>query len=188
LLKEEAPMSMTATQAGATAVAGPAADERRQLLRFTLAGAYYGVPIEAVREILQVGAMTAVPMMPRFVRGVMNLRGAVVPVFDLCARLGLGDTRIGRRTCVVIIDAPSAEGGVQRHGVLVDAVHEVLDLAGSDLSAVPALGTRVAPQLICGVARVQGQTLELLDVPRIFDEAELARLVGEHCAQTPWLH
>ena len=164
------------------------AKERRQLLRFTLGTALYGVPIELVREILQVSAMTAVPMMPSFVRGVMNLRGSVVPVFDLGLRVGLAPTPIGRRTCVVILEAPNADGGTQCHGVLVDAVHEVLDIATRDVEPVPALGTRAAPQFISGVARVLNQSLELVDVERVFDDAELARLVAEHGSHAARLH
>jgi purine-binding chemotaxis protein CheW len=163
-------------------------DERRQLLRFTLGTALYGVPIEQVREILQVTSMTAVPMVPGFVRGVMNLRGAVVPVFDLGQRVGLGPTPIGRRTCVVIIETVGTDGTAQRQGVLVDAVHEVLDVAARDVEPVPPLGTRIAPHFIAGVTRVQNQSLELLDVPRVFEETELARLIGEHGTASAWLH
>lgn len=162
--------------------------ERRQLLRFALGDALYAVPIEAVREILQVVSLTEVPMMPRFVRGVMNLRGSVVPVFDLSQRLSLPRTEIGRRSCIVIVETHNADGQHQRHGVLVDAVHEVLELCADDVAPAPSIGTRVSPQFIGGIARVHGQSVELLDLPRIFDETELHRLVGEHCDQSRWLH
>lgn len=163
-------------------------EERRQMLRFTLCEALYAMPIEPIREILQVGRMTKVPMMPAFVRGVMNLRGAVVPVLDLGARLGLHGTTIGRRTCIVIVESPLADGGLQRHGVLVDAVHEVLEVDPGQVNSVPALGTRVSPHFISGVLRVQEQSVELLDVARVFDDQELGRLIASPNEQTLWLH
>lgn len=163
-------------------------EERRQLLRFSISNALYGLPIDTVREILQVSGLTEVPMMPPFVRGVMNLRGAVVPVLDLAQRLGLGRTEIGRRTCIVIVDCPVPDGAPQRHGVLIDAVYEVLELGAHELVAVPTMGTRVAPQYLSGIARVKGQSMEMLEVARVFDEGDLARLVGEHCDAARWLH
>lgn len=182
-------MNTVDSQAALPAPAAPVAtEERRQMLRFTLCEALYALPIEPIREILQVGRMTKVPMMPTFVRGVMNLRGAVVPVLDLGARLGLHDTAIGRRTCIVIVESPIGDGGTQRHGVLVDAVHEVLEVEPSQVNAVPALGTRVAPHFIAGVIRVKDQSVELLDVSRVFDEAELSRLVTAPAEETLWLH
>lgn len=165
-----------------------APEEKRQLLRFALGDELYGIPIESVREILQVGVMTQVPMMPNFVRGVMNLRGAVVPVLDLGLRLGLSPTRISRRTCIVIVETINTEGSPLRHGVLVDAVHEVLEVTHEQINAVPSLGTRVAPQFIAGVTRVHDQSVEVLEVPRVFDDTELSRLVEEHCDQSRWLH
>ncbi len=164
------------------------AEERRQLLRFSLSEALYCIPIDHIREILQVCNMTRVPMMPLFVRGVMNLRGAVVPVMDLGMRLGLSETRIGKRSCIVIVESINLDGAAQRYGILVDAVHEVLEIGAEQLNAVPALGTRIEPHFICGVMRVQGHSVELLDVGKVFDEVELSRLVTEHCDQSRWLH
>lgn len=164
------------------------AEERRQLLRFSLSEALYCIPIDHIREILQVCNMTRVPMMPLFVRGVMNLRGAVVPVMDLGMRLGLCETRIGKRSCIVIVESGCPDGGAQRYGILVDAVHEVLEVGAEQLNSVPALGTRIDPHFICGVTRVQGHSVELLDVSKVLDEQELSRLVTEHCAQSRWLH
>ncbi|MEK8086326.1 chemotaxis protein CheW [Aquabacterium sp. A3] len=163
-------------------------EDRRQMLRFTLCEALYAMPIEPIREILQVGRMTKVPMMPAFVKGVMNLRGAVVPVLDLGARLGLHGTAIGRRTCIVIVESPLNDGSMQRHGVLVDAVHEVLEVDPSQINAVPALGSRVAPHFISGVVRVKSQSVELLDVGRVFDDQELGQLIASPTEPTLWLH
>jgi hypothetical protein len=81
----------------------------RQYLRFALADGAYAVPIDAVREILELAPITPLPQMPPFVRGVMNLRGAVVPVIDLAARYGLPVASVGRRSCIVVVDVPSPE-------------------------------------------------------------------------------
>ncbi len=163
-------------------------EERKQLLRFTLCDALYALPIAPIREILQVCRMTQVPMMPPFVKGVMNLRGSVVPVLDLGLRLGLGGTTVGRRTCIVIVETLMPDGTSHRHGVLVDAVHDVLDVDAATVNAVPPLGTRVAPHFIAGLIRVQDQSVELLDVSRVFDDDELARLLASPSEHSLWLH
>ncbi|PXW95505.1 purine-binding chemotaxis protein CheW [Sphaerotilus hippei] len=152
-----------------------------QFLRFALEQELCAVRIDAVREILEVGQMTPLPLMPSFVRGVMNLRGAVVPVIDLGARLGLPPTTVGRRTCVVIVDVPDQEQqGHHTLGVLVDAVHEVFDTRSVDLEAVPRLGTRIRPEFIRHMVRVRGQATPDLDLRAILDHNALAELIGAH--------
>ncbi|MEN9891881.1 MAG: hypothetical protein RLY78_2176 [Pseudomonadota bacterium] len=156
----------------------------QQYLRFALGSERYAVRIDAVREILEVARMTPLPLMPTFVRGVMNLRGAVVPVIDLGARLGMESTRIGRRTCVVIVDIALAEDqGMQRLGMLVDAVYEVIDAAPGELEPVPRLGTRIDPSFIRSMVRVRGQTTPELDIGTVLDQHTLATLIAEHGAR-----
>ncbi|MFM2057644.1 MAG: hypothetical protein RLY71_2029 [Pseudomonadota bacterium] len=155
----------------------------QQFLRFVLGTEMYAVRIDLVREILEVVQMTPLPLMPPFVRGVMNLRGAVVPVIDLGARLGLPVTRIGRRTCVVIVDVHRHDDdGVQTMGVLVDAVHEVFDLPANDMEPVPRLGTRIDPGLIRSMVRVRGRTTPELDLGAILEQQQLAQLISQHSA------
>lgn len=157
-----------------------------QLLRFTLGRLPYAVEIGAVREILQVASLTSVPMLPPFVRGVMNLRGAVVPVIDLAARLGLGSTRLAPRTCVVVVDIHRADNGdghgapPQRLGMLVDAVHEVLDVPTRDLEPVPTMGTRIHADFIRSMARVRGQIVEVLNLDQALDQEHLSEMIGAH--------
>ena len=161
------------------------ASATRQLLRFSLADGIYGAPIDAVREILEVPPTTELPRMPAFVRGVMNLRGAVVPVVDLAARFGLPRAQVGRRSCVVVVDATppgTAERDRQVLGLLVDAVHEVLDVNDEQLGQPPSLGTRIAPEFIAGVTRVREQLLTVLDLPRALNSDDLAQLVAEEPA------
>lgn len=153
----------------------------RQFLRLALGADKYAVQIAAVREILQVAPTTPLPLMPSFVRGVMNLRGAVVPVVDLGARLDLAATDVGRRTCVVIVDLPGAdEERPQTLGVLVDAVYEVFDAPAADQEPVPRLGTRIDPGYIRSMVRVRGESTPELDLGAILDQQLLAKLIAAH--------
>ena len=154
-----------------------------QFLRLSLGSEKYAVRIQAVREILQVVPTTPLPLMPAFVRGVMNLRGAVVPVVDLGARLALAATDVGRRTCVVIVDVPAAdEGRAQTLGLLVDAVYEVFDAPVADQESVPRLGTRIDPGFIRSMVRVRGESTAELDLSAILDQQLLARLIAAHAS------
>lgn len=155
-----------------------------QFLRFSLGAEAYAVRIELVREILEVSQMTPLPLMPAFVRGVMNLRGAVVPVVDLAARLGMSATEIGRRSCVIMVDMVLPEGlGHQSLGVLVDAVHEVFDIEEGGVEPVPRMGTRIDPSLIAGMVRVRGQVIPALDFERSLAQQALSELISAHLSK-----
>lgn len=156
-----------------------------QLLRLAVGARMYAVPIERVREILKVTQLTALPLMPEFVRGVMNLRGAVVPVIDLGARLGGGATALARRTCVVIIEQRSTDGTAQTMGVLVDAVHEVVDTTDADLEPVPHLGTEIAAEFLAAMARLRGEIVPVLALERVLDEEALTQAIAGHAQAAP---
>jgi purine-binding chemotaxis protein CheW len=165
----------------AAAAAGQDEDQRlpKQYLRFRLGDGLFAVAIDAVREILQVGAMTALPLMPAMVRGVMNLRGAVVPVIDLAARLGLSVASIGPRSCIVIVQITDPQDDkAQTVGVLVDAVYEVFEM--NSLEACPAFGTPIDPEFIAGMARYDGGVLAVLEFDRALAQDDLAQLVSGH--------
>jgi purine-binding chemotaxis protein CheW len=184
-------MSTTATTPASAAPAAVRAAEPRQLLRLALADGMYAIEIDRVREILKVAGLTELPLMPPFMRGVMNLRGAVVPVIDLAARLGLGVTAIERRTCIVILEARGAgDDGEepQRLGALVDAVYEVLDVGPEGLESVPAFGTSVAGHHLKGMARAAGQVVPVLECERVLELGELADQVAAHAASVGWTH
>lgn len=173
----------------ATAPAASAHDDARedaaqlQLLRFALGDERYALRIEAVREILEVAKTTPLPLMPAFVRGLMNLRGGVVPVIDLGARLGLPPACIGRRSCVVVVDAPCGEdGGLQRLGLLVDAVSEVFDVALDEVEPVPRLGSRIDPSFLRSMVRVRGQATPELNLETVLDLQVLSELIAGHAA------
>lgn len=156
-----------------------AAPAAAQFLSFTLGSEVFGLEIRGVREILQVGALTTVPLMPAFVRGVINLRGAVVPVIDLQARFGRGAALLGKKSCIVVFDAPAAtleRGERSEIGLLVDAVSAVVDIPADAIEPAPGFGTVVRRDFIHGMARLGGRFITLLEPARAFDIEEMARL------------
>ncbi|PAU66695.1 chemotaxis protein CheW [Pseudomonas sp. PIC25] len=153
------------------------AAESRQYLTFTLGGEQFAVGTLCVKEIIEYGQVTAIPMMPPSIRGVINLRGAVVPVIDLGARFGGPVTVVGRRTCIVILEVQHAEGR-QVLGVVVDAVNEVLEIAPADIEPPPAFGTHIRTDFILGMGKVGGRFVILLDIGRVLSVDELADLAS----------
>lgn len=167
--------------AAAATTAAPAGATARQWLRLAAADALFALPIDQVREILQVGRLTVLPRMPAAIRGVMNLRGAVVPVVDLGARLGASALAVGRRSCIIVVEQPARDDEPALvAGVMVDAVFEVVDVDPAAVSTPPVLGTRVAPEMLAGVLPLQGRLLHLLDVARVLSQGELTELVAAH--------
>lgn len=148
-----------------------------QYLTFTLGGEMFGVGILNVKEIIEFGNITEIPMMPAFIRGVINLRGAVVPVIDLAARFGGKSTEIGRRTCIVIIEVLD-EDTHHDIGVVVDAVSEVLEIPNGEIEPPPSFGTRIRAEFIQGMGKVAGKFVILLDIARVLSVEEIAMLTG----------
>ena len=150
----------------------PGETTTRQYLGFTVAGESYAVGILQVHEILAFDTITAVPGAPPFVRGVINLRGAVVPVIDLARRLCLRDTPLTPRTCIVIVDA-GMDGGRAVVGLLADTVTEVLEVPDELVQAPPDFGTPVTSAWLRGMARAERGFVLLLDVERVVGSDEL---------------
>lgn len=144
-------------------------------LTFLLGDALFATDIQVVREIIQHGAMTSVPLMPRFVRGVINLRGAVVPVIDLQARFGRPPAVIGRKSCIVVCDVVR-EGERVELGLLVDAVSAVVQIDGSAIEAPPPFGAVVRRDFIRGMCELRKRFVVILEPERTFDIDEMARL------------
>lgn len=132
----------------------------------------YAIGILSIKEIIEYTTMTEVPLMPACVRGVINLRGAVVPVMDLQARFGQTPSPVTKRTCIVIVEVLGPEGQ-QVMGVVVDAVNEVLDIDASDIEPPPAFGTRIRTDFISGMGKVRGKFAILLNVNRVLDLDDL---------------
>lgn len=151
--------------------------EMQQFLTFALGGEMFAVETLSVKEIIEYGQLTVVPMMPDFIRGVINLRGAVVPVIDLGARFGRGGTEVTKRTCIVIIEVPTGEE-TQVIGVVVDAVSEVLEIPASEIEPPPAFGARIRADFIHGMGKVGGKFVILLDVGKVLSVDEISTLAG----------
>ncbi|MBV4473603.1 chemotaxis protein CheW [Pseudomonas sp. B2M1-30] len=152
-----------------------------QYLTFTSGGEMYAIAILGIKEIIEYGGLTVVPMMPDFVRGVINLRGAVVPVIDLAARFGQPNASLSRRSCVVIVEGHSEAEGRQDIGLLVDAVSAVLDIAASDVEPAPNFGARINAEFISGMARMDGKFVIVLNVDRVLSVDDMA-VIGTACA------
>lgn len=131
--------------------------------------------IRTVREIIQYGAMTTVPLMPKFVRGVINLRGAVVPVIDLQARFGRPAAEISKKTCIVIFDA-LREGERVELGLMVDAVSEVVEIATDQIEPPPSFGGAVKRDFIRGMGKMGNRFVIVLEPDKAFDIEDMARL------------
>lgn len=179
---------MTQTQLAAaapgTAVPGrPAtrlavAAEPQQYLVFSLCGETFAIGIRSIKEIIEYGQLTEVPMMPDLVRGVINLRGAVVPVVDLAVRFGRKATEVARRTCIVIVETEAQPDEVQVIGVIVDAVNEVLDIPAQEIEPAPSFGARIRSDFIEGMGKVVGKFVILLSLKHALSVDELSDIVG----------
>jgi len=146
-----------------------------QYLTFVLAGETYAIGTLAIKEIIEHGQMTRVPMMPGSIRGVINVRGAVVPVIDLGVKFGSGTTEIGRRTCIVIAEL-EVEGEAHDMGILVDAVNEVIEIAASDIEPAPAFGAKIRADFIAGMCKLKDQFVVILHLSRVLSMDERAAL------------
>jgi purine-binding chemotaxis protein CheW len=160
---------------GKTAVATTGTAEIAQYLTFLLSGEMYAVGILNVKEIIEYGQLTEIPMMPAFIRGVINLRGSVVPVIDLSARFGGQQTEASRRTCIVIIEISTAD---ERHdiGVVVDAVSEVLEVSSADIEPAPSFGAKIRADFIDGMGKIGGKFVIILNIQRVLSVDEIATL------------
>jgi purine-binding chemotaxis protein CheW len=161
-------------QRAASAIAQPNS-EPTQYLTFMLAGEIFAIGILAIKEIIEYHNLTEVPMMPVSVRGVINLRGAVVPVVDLRARFGQPPSEITKRSCIVIVEVQSGDER-QVIGVMVDAVNEVLDIASADIEPPPTFGARIRSDFIQGMGKVKSKFVILLDVNHVLSVDELGGL------------
>ena len=148
-----------------------------QYLTFTLGSELFAVGTLSVREIIEYGQLTPVPMMPPSILGVINLRGSVVPVIDLRLRFGESATLINRRTCIVILEV--AQGEVtQVIGIVVDAVNAVLEIGAHEIEPAPRFGTRVRSDFILGMGKVEGRLVILLDIGRVLSAEEIELLAS----------
>lgn len=164
------------SKSGKPATAGAGSDTQ-QFLTFVLGGEMYALAILNVKEIIEYGNITEIPMMPAFIRGVINLRGAVVPVVDLAARFGGKPSEVQRRTCIVIVEMSQDDTKVDI-GIMVDAVSEVLEIARSEIEPPPSFGARIRADFIDGMGKVAGKFVIILNTQRVLSVEEMAHLAS----------
>lgn len=146
-------------------------EQANQFLSFTLAGSDYGLPILKVREILSYEGATPVPGTPPSIRGVVNVRGSVVPVVDLAVKFGRGPTDPTKRTCILVVDAMSGADGFTV-GLLAAAVNEVVELGAGDVEPPPSFGTGVRVDYLLGLGKTGSGFVLLLDIDRVLSASE----------------
>jgi len=155
-----------------------------QYLTFFIAEEEYGIRILRVKEIIRYDTVTRVPSTPRWIRGVLNLRGIVVPVVDLAIKFGIRETPIARHTCVVIVEA-NLEGERTLMGVVADQVSQVLDLPPQEIGAPPAFGPRIRVDYILGMGRVGKRFVHILDIDGVLSAGELLAVSAAGVEEAP---
>jgi purine-binding chemotaxis protein CheW len=145
---------------------------QKQYLTFFLSGEEYAVNIQRIKEIIEYTTVTKVPKVPEWIRGVINLRGSVVPVVDLSARFGLGERPVTKTTCIVVLEV---EQDSERTviGVIVDAVNQVIDLTPDDIEEPPSFGTRVRLDYLFGMGKLGKKFALILNIDRVLSNSEL---------------
>jgi purine-binding chemotaxis protein CheW len=163
-----------ATGARPGTAAGSETDHRAgKYLTFVLANEDYGLEILKVREIIGVMSTTAVPGMPPYVNGVINLRGKVIPVIDMRLKFGMSTAERTAETCIIVVDV---HGSLM--GIMVDRVSEVLDIHGDDIEDAPDVGVAVQNDFILGIAKAKGRVKILLEIDKVLSEAERELATG----------
>lgn len=149
--------------------------EQTQYLTFMLNGEPFAIGILCIKEIIEYSGLTEVPMMPECIRGVINLRGAVLPVLDLAVRFGKKAREVTKKTCIVIVEV-QAGAECQDMGVVVDAVNAVLEIPRSDIEAAPAFGSKIRTDFIEGMGKVNGKFVILLNVNEVLSVQEIGSM------------
>jgi purine-binding chemotaxis protein CheW len=150
-------------------------DREGKYLTFSLAEEEYGIGILKIKEIIGMMPITTVPRTPEFVKGVINLRGKVIPVMDLRMRFGMKEIDYTERTCIVVVEIEGASGTVMI-GVVVDSVSEVLNIKGEDVEETPTFGANLNTDYILGMAKMEGGVKILLDIDQVLSEDEIVDL------------
>jgi purine-binding chemotaxis protein CheW len=151
------------------------ADREGKYLTFTLAGEDYGISILKIKEIIGMMAITSVPQTPRFVKGVINLRGKVIPVVDLRLRFAMESIAYSLRTCIIVVEI-GGRGTDIVIGIVVDSVSEVLNIKGDDIEDTPTFGTALNTDYILGMAKIEGKVKILLDIDEVLGADDLEAL------------
>ncbi len=168
-------MPSTAVAVSEKSSAGPVDPRAGKYLTFQLASEEFGICVLKVREIMGLQEITAVPQTPAHIKGVINLRGKVVPVIDLRLKFGLANAEYSQRTCIIVTQIQGESTHVLM-GIIVDGVSEVLNLAPAEIEDTPDFGEEVAGQYLLGMAKVKGKVKILLDIDKVLSAQELHNL------------
>jgi purine-binding chemotaxis protein CheW len=141
-------------------------------LTFSLAGEEYGIGILKVKEIIGIMAITTIPRMPSYIKGVINLRGKVIPVIDLRLKFAMAEAEYTERTCIIVVEITGGAGRLLI-GIIVDSVSEVLNVKDADIEDTPAFGTRLDTEYILGMAKTDGRVKILLDIDGVLSSEEM---------------
>jgi purine-binding chemotaxis protein CheW len=151
------------------------AEKEGKYLTFSLNNEEYGISIIKIKEIIGMMPITSVPQTPDFVKGVINLRGKVIPVVDLRLRFGMESIEYTERTCIIVVEIEGPTGMVMI-GTVVDAVSEVLNIKAEEMEETPTFGTKLNTDYILGMAKIEGGVKILLDIDQVLSNEELNRL------------
>lgn len=154
---------------------GHLAEREGKYLTFSLANEEYGIGILKIKEIIGLMPITSVPRTPEYVRGVINLRGKVIPVIDLRLRFSMAEKEYTDRTCIVVVEI-GTQAMDMIIGIVVDSVSEVLNIKNDDIEDTPAFGTSLNTEYILGMAKVEGSVKILLDIDTVLSSEEMAHL------------
>ena len=147
-----------------------------KFLTFLLSSEEYGIPIHKIKEIIGIMEITNIPKTPDFIKGVINLRGKIIPVMDLRLKFELGEEAYNQRTCIIVVDI-DCNGMRKLMGIVVDTVSEVVNLQKSEIEAPPQYGGSVDTSFLTGMGKAKGKVILLLDIEKILDSEEQAQLV-----------
>jgi len=151
--------------------------DQTQYLTFHLAGEEYAVGILQVKEIIAYGILTTVPQTPPSIRGVINLRGSVVPVVDLALKFGLSASAVTNRTCIVIVEV-NLDGEPTVMGIVADSVSQVVELSANDILPAPSFGTQVRMNFLQGMGKAGARFVLILNIDKVLSSTELSNLVS----------
>jgi purine-binding chemotaxis protein CheW len=149
-----------------------------QYLTFVMGGENYAIPVTSIREVLIVPKVTRIPRMPDFMRGVINLRGSVVPILDLKLKFGIGETEMTNETAIVVVEIPFGNGGGEEGllhlGIFTDAVKKVLTISREEIEPPPKIGTKIKTSFILGMGHVEENFIVILDIREVLSDEDLA--------------
>lgn len=152
-------------------------DKTNQYLTFTMSEENYAIPVTHIREVLLVPKLTRIPRMPDFMRGVVNLRGSVVPILDLKLKFGMGKTEVSAETAIVVVEIPFGDSdgttNLLHLGIFTDSVKKVITIQKEEIEPPPKIGTRISNSFIMGMGHVDDDFIVILDIREILTDEDL---------------